>query len=278
MAGGVRRRPPQFLPGIPADYAARRLRAAAARCDDHAVTGTAGRGRGRAVVAGLGVVLAAAAGCSGGGQKAAPAPTGGLPSFAATDTPSPGASTPGDGTSASPTATATASASASATGTGTPSATGPSSSASPSPGVSGRCHTSELAASAGQTNGAAGTTYGTIVLRNTSSTACTLTGFPGLLRLDASGRPLPTTVVRSQDTPTRVPLAPGAVASFGYSYSNVPSGNATACAPPATLTQVTPPDERDRLSVRVALSPCEGGRVLVGPVRAGANATVGQPG
>jgi len=111
----------------------------------------------------------------------------------------------------------------------------------------------------------------TIRLRNTSSSACVLGGYPGMQLLDANGAQLPTTVVRGGSypfanlTPTTVTLAPGAVAYFNLGYSDVPSGGETAC-PKASSMWVTPPNAVDHLTLVTTLAPCSGGTVVVSPV------------
>jgi hypothetical protein len=69
-------------------------------------------------------------------------------------------------------------------------------------GRSDRRHTSQLAATDDRPNGAAGTIYGQIVLRNASTTQpCTLYGYVGLQLLDASRQMMATFVSRDQTRP-----------------------------------------------------------------------------
>jgi hypothetical protein len=70
--------------------------------------------------------------------------------------------------------------------------------------------------------------------------------------------------------PHRVALAPGATASFDLQYGDTPGGAqanepyAEAC-PPASGTEVTPPNASDHMVVSASMAPCAG-QVLVSPV------------
>src|SRR5664280_1075661 len=123
-------------------------------------------------------------------------------------------------------------------------------------GRSDRCHTSELTVTIGPGQGAAGTIYGSLALRNHSDATCTLYGYPGLQLLDAARQALATQVDRGgsdgsalSGPPTMVTLAPRQVAHVQFKYSDVPTGpdaGATQC-PRSTYLEVTPPDETDFL-------------------------------
>lgn len=141
-----------------------------------------------------------------------------------------------------------------------------------------RCGTSQVAATATGTGAGLGHVGVLFTLRNTSSAACRLYGYPGLLLLGSHGQALPTTVIRAVHgaylfpavTPHWVALPPGAVGSFDLQYGDNPVGAqanepyATAC-PSATHVEVTLPDAPDHSIVPASLSPC-GGQVLVSPV------------
>jgi len=119
--------------------------------------------------------------------------------------------------------------------------------------------------------GAAGTFEVSFGLRNTSSTPCTMNGFPGALLLNASGAPLPTTVVRAGNlsftnfSAVPVNLAPGATAYFNLGYSDVPTGSETSCEM-ATQLEVTPPNATTHEVVSASLSVCNHGTLTVSPV------------
>jgi hypothetical protein len=118
-----------------------------------------------------------------------------------------------------------------------------------SPSASGaRCHTSELAASLGPNHPGAGQENFSVVLTNTSHRTCTVHGYPGAAFTDASGRQLGPDPVRTGDTARTIRLAPGHSAWAGVSFSD-PEVSEARTATPASLL-VTPPDERDHLTVR----------------------------
>jgi hypothetical protein len=144
--------------------------------------------------------------------------------------------------------------------------------ATPTPTALPRCHTSDLALSVGQRQGAMGTVYVTFVLEDDSGHACEMYGFPGMLLLDAAGKPLPTTVHwqdgrLAQPGPSLVVLQPGQTAHFDVAFSNVPRGSETCEETGAVL--VTPPDETTQLRVAGAFRACDAGNVDASPVRAG---------
>ncbi|WP_409467674.1 DUF4232 domain-containing protein [Streptomyces sp. HC307] len=123
-----------------------------------------------------------------------------------------------------------------------------SASTAPEPAPGTRCHTSELRASVGRNNPGAGQRNFPIVLTNTSSRTCTLYGYPGAAFVDASGRQLGPDPQREPGSPATVTLAPGDSAWAGLSYAS-PEISGARTAEPASLL-VTPPDERDPLTVK----------------------------
>lgn len=208
-------------------------------------------------VAVLGLLTA----CGGSGDGAAASPAQTLPGTAAP-------ATGGRSTDA-------ASASASSTGTGT--APGEATTTASKPGstpagASGaRCHTSELRATAGRNNPGAGQENFPIVLTNASSRTCTLRGYPGTAFVDASGRQLGPDPKREPGTPATVTLAPGRSAWAGLTFSNPEVSGAHAATPASLL--VTPPDERDHLTVT-----WKGGQVPVSGNASSVRLTVFSPG
>jgi len=141
-------------------------------------------------------------------------------------------------------------------------------------GRSDRCHTSQLAATDDSGQGAGGSFYGGVTLRNTSTTTCTLYGYPGLQRLTSTKKMLPTLVQRTGKAPSVLALGPQQQASFGYSYGESPPDTGR-CPPAAGQVEVTPPDETDFLLIRSTMAPCDAeGTVSVTPVRAGKGASV----
>jgi hypothetical protein len=141
------------------------------------------------------------------------------------------------------------------------------------PGVA-TCLASQLSIVPQQGSGAAGTIAGTVSMTNTSSTTCTLYGYPGMQLLDAQGGDIPTTVVRggvnggpaaASSPPSLVTLAPGQAAAFAMQYEDVPVGNETSC-PTSARAEITPPNDTTPAVVALAISPCDNGTVHVSPV------------
>jgi Domain of unknown function (DUF4232) len=140
------------------------------------------------------------------------------------------------------------------------------------------CLASQLSIEPHQGGGAAGTISLTISMRNTSATACTLQGYPGMQLLNSQGAMIPTNVVRGSFTgsapapasqpPSLITLAPGFSATFWLQYEDVPVGNETTC-PASTKAQITPPNDTAPALVPLVISPCNGGTVHVSPVYAG---------
>jgi len=139
------------------------------------------------------------------------------------------------------------------------------------------CLASQLAIEPHQGGGAAGTISLTISMRNTSATACTLQGYPGMQLLNSQGGTIPTNVVRGSFTgnapaaasqpPALLTLAPGFSATFWLQYEDVPVGNETTC-PASTKAQITPPNDTAPALVPLDISPCNNGTVHVSPVYA----------
>ncbi|MET7378044.1 DUF4232 domain-containing protein [Streptomyces sp. NPDC005526] len=192
------------------------------------------------------------------------APATGAPTTATAPT---GGTEPGGGTGTGRTATAAATGpSAARTGAGKSAGTGKATAA-----ASTRCHTSELRASVGRNNPGAGQENFPIVLTNASGRTCTLHGYPGAAFVDAAGRQLGPDPKRSEGSPTTVTLKPGRSAWAGLSFSNPEISGARTATPAALI--VTPPDERDHLTVTWT-----GGRVPVGGNASSVFLTVLSPG
>lgn len=143
---------------------------------------------------------------------------------------------------------------------------------STSAGGGTRCHTSELRASVGRNNPGAGQENFPVVLTNTSARTCTLYGFPGAAFLDGAGRQVgPDPKRASGATATTVTLAPGRSAWAGLTFAN-PEVSEASTATPSSLV-VTPPDERDQLTVRWT-----GGKVPVAGTTSSVYLTAFSPG
>jgi hypothetical protein len=126
--------------------------------------------------------------------------------------------------------------------------------------------------------GAAGTIELTFSLTNTSTTPCTLHGYPGLQLLDATGNELATNVVRGGGLAfenvavTDVSLAPGQTAYFNLGYNDVTTGTSTCSAAPQA--EITPPNDTSFAVVAVSpsIDACGGGTLNVSPVFASTDA------
>ncbi|TMC12619.1 MAG: DUF4232 domain-containing protein [Chloroflexi bacterium] len=144
-----------------------------------------------------------------------------------------------------------------------------------------RCVAAQLALSAGRAGVGAGNAGEVFVLTNRSGATCSLSGFPGVQLVDASGRTVPTRVLRTgaytfaQVPPRHVDLAPGGRASFSAGWSNGTGYPGVTC-PAGTSVQVTPPDDSARLTVAAGIEACPDGTIHVSPVVAGAQG-VGAP-
>lgn len=153
-----------------------------------------------------------------------------------------------------------------------------------------RCHVWQLSARLGSRTPVSGGFRRIVTLANSSSSTCTLYGYPGMLMLDAAGRPVPTHVHRGafMKIPAlaerSVALDPGGAASFAVGYlhggftSSPHGGFMRASCPAARMVEVTPPNAYRHLTIRWALHPFGGasgprcGTVTVSPVYPGAGA------
>ena len=164
--------------------------------------------------------------------------------------------------------------------------TGPSSdSASPGPGGSTTtvavsqaitpCTTQVLSVSAGARAVAAGTIVAVFVVKNSSSAACSLSGYPQLKLVAGSGASLASDVVDGNG-PAIVDRQVGTVdlaggggeASFLTSWTDVPVGTETSCPTSASVV-VSLPGIGGSYVVTDQISACGGGRINVSPVVSG---------
>jgi hypothetical protein len=141
------------------------------------------------------------------------------------------------------------------------------------------CRAGQLAATYAGTDGATGHMELTIALRNASTTACSLRGYPRAALVDGAGRRLPMHVSQgsgffpdSRGRPRPVVLAPGSVAHFGIGFvTNNEYAHAHVCRTAAAALTAPParPPRWQRVSLRRAprISPC-GSRLTVSPVHA----------
>jgi Protein of unknown function (DUF4232) len=122
-----------------------------------------------------------------------------------------------------------------------------------------------------------------ITIQNTSTTGCTLKGYPDLAMVGHGGKRLATHVIRAiggdylfpAAAPDAVAIEPGQFASFMIGFTDNPYGpNAdkpydVAC-PPAVALRVILPSPRRVATTKVSMAPCNGD-VRVSPIVPGPN-------
>jgi hypothetical protein len=133
------------------------------------------------------------------------------------------------------------------------------------------CQPSQLAVTESGSGGAAGTIEDTFTLTNTSTTTCTLYGYPGMALLSASGSELPTNVIRGGGlnfeniAPTFISLSPTQSSLFNLGFSDVVQGT-TGCSV-ASQVEITPPNDYSFLTVPVTtIDACGNGTMHVSAV------------
>lgn len=217
---------------------------------------TSARGRRAATgAAALALVAAACTACVGGSTPSSGS-TAGQGGAATTATPDAPAVT------TTPTAATTA---AAATKTTSTTSTDGSGSGSGSGGGNGggpsTCQTRQLAGSIGSTQGAAGSEIVSLVFRNTGSTPCTLTGYPGVSF--GAGKPvaqLGQPAARDPQTAAKiVTLIPGAHAFALLQVGDAGNWPASTCDPaPTTYLRVYPPNDSTLLYIPYTSAGCLG--------------------
>jgi hypothetical protein len=88
------------------------------------------------------------------------------------------------------------------------------------PPAPGRCAASALRGSVQGSDGAAGTIWTTIGLRNSSGRTCTVKGIPGVRLLGAQGQPVTAPSKPEGPAGSPVVLRPGQAASFAFHFPN----------------------------------------------------------
>ena len=132
-----------------------------------------------------------------------------------------------------------------------------------------------ITASAGQSQGAAGTITGVITVTNTGTSTCTTNGYPVVALFSGSGAPLTVTMVNglsvnlsgpANASPSLVTVAPSSTAQFAYQYSDVPVGSETACPTSEMATATMPGATTASPTFALAVGPCGNGTIRVSPV------------
>lgn len=165
-------------------------------------------------------------------------------------------------TPSTPTVTATVTASPSAASGGTSPAASGGASAGSSPHAVGAaaCATSVLQVKLGLGQGYAGGTYQVIDFTNSSSTSCTLYGYPGVSLVSG---PSPYTQIglaakRNSTTPVKlITLAPGGTANALLQIVDALNYPSSACNPTkATDLRIYPPNQLDPIYVATTAQGC----------------------
>lgn len=115
------------------------------------------------------------------------------------------------------------------------------------------CATSQLTASLGDSEGAAGSLFRNLVLTNHSATACHLTGFPGVSLLDGGGRQIGQPATREREGYQPVVLRPGGAASDTLHTVNHMGG----CLPTSASLRIYPPGNTASLVVAAKIAYCD---------------------
>jgi len=139
-----------------------------------------------------------------------------------------------------------------------------------------RCRTTQLAVTSGRTGAAAGSAGTSIILKNTSRTACSLDGYPSVQMLNAGGRPIPTFINHGQAMvmPPHlrvlpITLAPGQSASVYFGYTNPGDFigfRGFAGCPASAGVRLTLPNDLAPLTLKLRIS---GAAEIRGRVRCG---------
>jgi hypothetical protein len=159
-----------------------------------------------------------------------------------------------------------------------PSLTSPTSAAS-TPAPSGTCTTGQLRVTLGTSGAAGGTSYQQLVLQNTGTATCGLTGYLGITFETADGRSVglpaePTNVTGAPVTAVR--LSPGGYATAAVGVPDPSSYDAGACRPQTgAYLRVRAPQQTDgvRVALRTEVCTTDQGRPVTTPIRAGRSST-----
>ena len=134
---------------------------------------------------------------------------------------------------------------------------------------------SHIAATAGQSQGAAGTITGVVTVTNAGTAPCTVDGYPTVGLYSGSGAPLTVTMVngltvsitpQASAPPSSVTLAPSSAAQFAYQISDVPTGSETSCPMSEQATATMPGASGSSPYFALAIAPCNNGTIRVSPV------------
>jgi Protein of unknown function (DUF4232) len=130
--------------------------------------------------------------------------------------------------------------------------------ATPSPGGPAACATAVLKGSLGAGGAAAGSSYYPIDFTNTSGSACTLYGYPGVSFVTASGSQVGSPATEDATYPRQlVTLAPGGTAHAELRIAAAQNYPSSTCSPVAVSTlKVYPPGQTDALFIPITSTGC----------------------
>jgi hypothetical protein len=152
----------------------------------------------------------------------------------------------------------------------------PATSASASPSAAAACATSALKITQSAPNGAAGHFYVTLVFTNTSSSPCTLYGYPGVSLLTAAQKQIGLAAKRSGKPFKLVTLAPGATGSALLDIVDALNFTPGDCSPAkAAYLRIYPPNQFSSVLLANASEGCAKAKqvLTIDPVQAGSGAT-----
>ncbi len=161
--------------------------------------------------------------------------------------------------SARPTVTITVTAPASSAAASNPSGSASQGASAPA------CATAVLSASLGSGGAAAGSTYYPIEFTNTSSSACTLYGYPGVSFVTATGSQVGTPATEDPVYPRQlVTLAPGSTAHAELGVATAQNYPASTCSPVSvSRLKVYPPGQTSAVFVAISATACSNASVPI---------------
>jgi hypothetical protein len=146
-----------------------------------------------------------------------------------------------------------------------PPTTAPASSPATTPPGPAGCATTALMATLGAPGGAAGSTYYPIEFTNTSSSTCSLYGYPGVSFVTASGSQIGAAATEDPTFPRRlVTLAPGVTAHAELRVTDAANYSASTCRPvTAHQLKIYPPGQTSSLGIALTATGCANSSVLI---------------
>jgi hypothetical protein len=134
---------------------------------------------------------------------------------------------------------------------------------STSPSVSNACKSANLKLEVIAQGAAAGTHFENLILTNTGTSNCTISGYPGLSLLDANGQQIGEPADRQGDAGAPVVLAPGDAAHAMAGFPNWQNFNPDVCPVESVSLKLFPPEETVEMTVPFKDHACPGWGVRV---------------